>query len=112
MPLLAIGLNHTTAPVSIRERVTFGPDIVVAALRSLTDLGGIGEAVILSTCNRTEIYCDALGDAHGLGAGIETDPFHRDRLRGDRPRHQPAKQVPRPEEFGIVQTLLFLGKAR
>ncbi len=63
MPLLAIGLNHTTAPVSIRERVTFGPDIVVAALRSLTDLGGVGEAVILSTCNRTEIYCDALGDA-------------------------------------------------
>ena len=64
MPLLAIGLNHTTAPVNIRERVTFGPDIVVAALRSLTDLGGINEAVILSTCNRTEIYCDAVDDAH------------------------------------------------
>ena len=63
MPLLAIGLNHTTAPVNIRERVTFGPDIVVAALRSLTDLGGINEAVILSTCNRTELYCDAVEDA-------------------------------------------------
>jgi len=63
MPLLAIGLNHTTAPVSIRERVTFGPDIVVAALRSVTDLQGIREAVILSTCNRTEIYCHADDDA-------------------------------------------------
>jgi len=63
MPLLAIGLNHTTAPVSIRERVTFGPDIVVAALRSLTELPGIREAVILSTCNRTEVYCHADDDA-------------------------------------------------
>ena len=62
MPLLAIGLNHTTAPVNIRERVTFGPDIVVAALRSLADLGGISEAVILSTCNRTEVYCDTVDD--------------------------------------------------
>ncbi|MGB5641112.1 MAG: glutamyl-tRNA reductase, partial [Sedimenticolaceae bacterium] len=49
MPLLVIGLNHTTAPVSIRERLTFGPDIIVAALRSLTELAGIHEAVILST---------------------------------------------------------------
>jgi glutamyl-tRNA reductase len=57
MPLLALGLNHTTAPVSIRERVTFGPDIVVAALRSLTEQPGVREAVILSTCNRTELYC-------------------------------------------------------
>lgn len=63
MPLFAIGLNHTTAPVNIRERVTFGPDIVVAALRSLTELGGVNEAVILSTCNRTELYCDADDDA-------------------------------------------------
>ena len=63
MPLLSIGLNHTTAPVAIRERLTFGPDIIVAALRSLTDLPGIHEAVILSTCNRTEVYCDAEDDA-------------------------------------------------
>lgn len=62
MPLLAIGLNHTTAPVSIRERVTFGPDIVVAALRGLTDMPGVNEAVILSTCNRTELYCEAEDD--------------------------------------------------
>ena len=57
MTLYAIGLNHTTAPVSIRERVTFGPDIVVAALRSLCEHPAVEEAVILSTCNRTEVYC-------------------------------------------------------
>jgi len=63
MPLLVIGLNHTTAPVSIRERLTFGPDIVVGALRSLTEIRGIHEGVILSTCNRTEVYCHADEDA-------------------------------------------------
>jgi glutamyl-tRNA reductase len=62
MSLLAIGLNHKNAPVSIRERVTFGPDIIVGALRSLTQRTGIEEAIILSTCNRTEVYC-ALTDA-------------------------------------------------
>jgi len=55
--LLALGLNHKTAPIDIRERLTFGPDIVVGALRSLAEQAGAGEAVIVSTCNRTEIYC-------------------------------------------------------
>ncbi len=62
MALFALGLNHTTAPVDIRERVTFGPDIVVAALRALTDQAGVGEAVVLSTCNRTEVYVSADSD--------------------------------------------------
>lgn len=77
MTLVAIGLNHTTAPVEIRERVTFGPDIIVAALRNLGDLDGVDEALILSTCNRTELYCSAdeesvesirewIGGFHGL----------------------------------------------
>jgi len=77
MALLALGLNHKTAPVDIRERITFGPDIIVGALRSLAEQRGIEEAVILSTCNRTELYChlngadeDAvshwLGEFHGL----------------------------------------------
>ena len=63
MSLYAIGLNHTSAPVDIRERVTFGPDIVVAALRSLLAVSGVREAVILSTCNRTELYCSAKSSA-------------------------------------------------
>jgi len=57
MSLIIIGLNHKTAPVDVREHLTFGPDIIVAALRNLTEKEGIGEAVILSTCNRTELYC-------------------------------------------------------
>ncbi|AGA91814.1 glutamyl-tRNA reductase [Thioflavicoccus mobilis 8321] len=57
MTLLALGLNHKTAPIDIRERITFGPDIIAGALRSLTERAGVDEAAILSTCNRTEIYC-------------------------------------------------------
>ncbi len=57
MTLLALGLNHKTAPVDIRERLTFGPDVIVGALRSLTEQTPAAEAVIVSTCNRTEIYC-------------------------------------------------------
>ncbi|MFQ5659223.1 MAG: glutamyl-tRNA reductase [Gammaproteobacteria bacterium] len=58
MGLLAFGLNHTTAPLEVRERVTFGDDMVPDALLELTKKRGIDEAAILSTCNRTEIYCN------------------------------------------------------
>ena len=59
--VLTFGLNHVSAPVSVRERVTFPMDVVrpaLAALRS-TFGSGVREAAILSTCNRTEIYCAA-----------------------------------------------------
>ncbi len=57
MPLFALGINHTTAPVEIRERVAFPPDKLGAALHDLRATPGVAEAAILSTCNRTEVYC-------------------------------------------------------
>ncbi|QGU32987.1 glutamyl-tRNA reductase [Thermochromatium tepidum] len=57
MKLLVLGLNHKTAPVDIRERLAFGPDIIAAALRDLIGCTSVLEGVILSTCNRTEVYC-------------------------------------------------------
>jgi glutamyl-tRNA reductase len=57
MALLTLGLNHKTAPVNIRERLTFGPDVIMGALRGITEHTNAVEAVILSTCNRTELYC-------------------------------------------------------
>ena len=57
MALLAFGLNHTTAPLEVREKVTFDEGMLCDALNELTGETGIGEAAILSTCNRTEIYC-------------------------------------------------------
>jgi glutamyl-tRNA reductase len=63
MQLLALGLNHQTAPLAMRERVTFLPEEVegaIARLRALfarSDAGALSEAAIVSTCNRTELYC-------------------------------------------------------
>ncbi len=80
MQLFACGVNHHTAPVSIRERVAFPPDILPKALADVTgERHGViqlaREAAILSTCNRTEIYCNTpepdavaewLASFHGL----------------------------------------------
>ncbi|WP_461535817.1 glutamyl-tRNA reductase [Spongorhabdus nitratireducens] len=57
MGFLALGINHKTAPVELRERVSFTPDQTPKALNSLLQLEGVSEAAILSTCNRTEMYC-------------------------------------------------------
>ncbi|MCB1768331.1 MAG: glutamyl-tRNA reductase [Candidatus Competibacteraceae bacterium] len=62
MSLLALGLNHQTAPVGVRERVTFAPDRLGPALQDLREHGGVHEAAILSTCNRTELYCGLKDD--------------------------------------------------
>ncbi len=57
MSLLTVGINHHTAPVSLREVVAFTPDATGDALRELRSQTGVKEAAILSTCNRTELYC-------------------------------------------------------
>ncbi|EGT5662355.1 glutamyl-tRNA reductase [Cronobacter dublinensis subsp. dublinensis] len=56
MTLLALGINHKTAPVSLRERVTFSPDSLDQALESLLSQPMVQGGVVLSTCNRTELY--------------------------------------------------------
>ena len=57
MSILAFGINHKTAPVDIREKVAFQPAQVIDALRDLTSRPHVKEAAIVSTCNRTELYC-------------------------------------------------------
>ena len=57
MQLFTVGVNHTTAPISIREHVAFQNETLGHALRDLT-AHGVREAAILSTCNRTELYCN------------------------------------------------------
>lgn len=58
MSLLAIGINHNTASVELREKVAFGPEKLSLALNQLSNSSHVKGGVILSTCNRTEIYCD------------------------------------------------------
>lgn len=57
MPIFVLGINHKTAPVAIREQLTFGIPQLPAALRELKQVPGVDEAVIVSTCNRTELWC-------------------------------------------------------
>ncbi|MFZ9609765.1 MAG: glutamyl-tRNA reductase [Methylococcales bacterium] len=57
MTFLAVGINYNTAPVSIRERLSFPADALETSLKELWQLKEISEAAILSTCNRTEFYC-------------------------------------------------------
>lgn len=56
MTLLALGINHKTAPVSLRERVTFSPGTIGEALDNLLQHPLVKGGVVLSTCNRTELY--------------------------------------------------------
>ena len=56
MQLFALGLNHHTAPVAIREQVAFRPELLTEALADLVRAKPVKEAAILSTCNRTELY--------------------------------------------------------
>lgn len=63
MTLLALGINHKTAPVALREKVAFTPDSLVSALSSLKKQEGVSESVIVSTCNRTEIYVNGAFDS-------------------------------------------------
>jgi len=57
MKLLACGINHQTAPLPVREKVAFASEIISAPLQELIEQTKAAEAVILSTCNRTEFYC-------------------------------------------------------
>ncbi len=57
MTLLTLGINHKTAPVEIREKVAFAAETLGQALKELISQEAVNEAAILSTCNRTELYC-------------------------------------------------------
>lgn len=58
MGILALGINHKTAPVAVREKVSFDPATMPDVLQQvLHSLSPVSEVSILSTCNRTEIYC-------------------------------------------------------
>jgi glutamyl-tRNA reductase len=69
MSILVIGVNHRSGPLSVLERVTIAPDEVPKAVRSLVSRDNVREVVVVSTCNRTEIYAIA-EKFHGAYADI------------------------------------------
>ena len=79
MPLYVLGINHRSAPLEVRERIAVAPDRQADALADLIAQPGIAEAVLVSTCNRTEVYCRSESEAPvrawlesgGAKAGVE-----------------------------------------
>jgi glutamyl-tRNA reductase len=57
MALLACGISHQTAPLALREKLIFTKEVMAEPLLSLVEQTQVSEAAILSTCNRTELYC-------------------------------------------------------
>jgi glutamyl-tRNA reductase len=67
MQLFTFGLNHQTAPLDVRERVVFHAERLIQALHDLVDRRRVNEAAIISTCNRTEIYCNTDDPTQAMG---------------------------------------------
>jgi len=76
MALLTLGINHQTAPVEIREKVTFAPEQMDQALKQAASLQEVNEAVIVSTCNRTELYCE-VGANYANSVADWLSEFHK-----------------------------------
>ncbi|MDD5247359.1 MAG: glutamyl-tRNA reductase [Rhodocyclaceae bacterium] len=95
MQLFALGINHHTAPLAMRERVAFDPLRLPQALLDLMRTKPVREAAILSTCNRTELYCaterpevavEWLAEYHSLPPR-DIQPFLYTHPRRDAVRH-------------------------
>jgi glutamyl-tRNA reductase len=78
LPLAVVGVSHRTAPVEIRERMAFAAEEGNEALLTLRGLGGVEEAILLSTCNRTEFYLFPAADRRGLAAA---ESLFQERIR-------------------------------
>lgn len=99
MSLLTLGINHTTAPIQVRERVAISNQNLELALKKLIAVPHVDEAAIISTCNRTELYCEVaevsegkqgilgwLNAFHNLSSN-DTEPYLYDHLDQSVVRH-------------------------
>lgn len=71
MHVVVVGLNHKTAPVQVREKLAFSEHSLPAALAELKKYPGVGGCVIISTCNRTEIYAAVDEEPAGVEAILD-----------------------------------------
>ncbi|HJO12944.1 MAG: glutamyl-tRNA reductase [Gammaproteobacteria bacterium] len=76
MALVLLGINHNTASIDLREKVAFPPEIVGDAINQLIAIDHIAEVIIVSTCNRTELYLEtSMGETpnNGVDESIGSD---------------------------------------
>jgi len=93
MNLLVLGINHQTAPVSLRERVAFGAEALPRALASLRALPDVREVALLSTCNRTELYALSEDSGRALADWLATHPVDAGDLHAYLYKHEDADAV-------------------
>jgi glutamyl-tRNA reductase len=107
-----LGLNHRTAPVGLREKVAFNEERLIAALRALRQERGVAEAVILSTCNRTEVYWAGSASGAELTQWLERHHDHNLDLAASLYVHQEQSAV--EHAFNVASGLdsMVLGESQ
>jgi glutamyl-tRNA reductase len=107
-----LGINHKTAPVALREKVAFNEDRLVAALRTLRLESGIAEVVILSTCNRTEVYWSGSASGADLSQWLERHHGNNLDLASSLYVHQEQRAI--EHAFSVASGLdsMVLGEAQ
>ena len=107
-----LGINHKTAPVALREKVAFSEERLLTALRTLRQQAGVAEAVILSTCNRTEVYWAGSASGAELSRWLERHRGHNLDLASSLYVHQEQRAV--EHAFTVASGLdsMVLGEAQ
>jgi glutamyl-tRNA reductase len=112
MAFSILGINHRTAPVSLREKVAFSEERLLAALRALREQVGVAEVVILSTCNRTEVYWAGSASGAELSKWLEGHHGNHLDLASSLYVHQEQRAV--EHAFSVASGLdsMVLGEAQ
>ena len=107
-----LGVNHKTAPVALREKIAFNEDRLIAALRTLRQESGVAEVVILSTCNRTEVYWAGAASGAELSQWLERHHGNKVDLGPSLYVHQEQRAV--EHAFSVASGLdsMVLGEAQ
>jgi glutamyl-tRNA reductase len=111
MAFNVLGINHKTAPVALREKVAFGAERLVTALTTLRQQIGVTEVVILSTCNRTELYWAGSASGAELTQWLERHHGNNLDLAASLYMHQESRAV--EHAFSVASGLdsMVLGEA-
>src|SRR6202051_2953646 len=112
MPFNVLGLNNKTAPVALREKVAFSEERLLTALRTLRQEAGVAEVVILSTCNRTEVYWSGSASGAELSNWLERHHGNNLNLAPSLYVHQEQRAV--EHAFSVASGLdsMVLGEAQ
>jgi glutamyl-tRNA reductase len=107
-----LGLNHKTAPVALREKVAFNEGRLATALRTLRQESGVAEVVILSTCNRTELYWSGSATPRDISQWLER--HHGDNLNLTASLYVHQERLAVEHAFSVASGLdsMVLGEAQ